>query len=171
MAPEPIVLIEHWEPRHARWSELTDVMKAEDQDHYWSRAHYWARFDHTCIVALHNGDIAGFLEFYLQPIGPDRQCPVLEFTGGLLSEAKILAFAVLEPYRRRGIGRRLQTAAVQRARELDCFQLRSYNSNEPDHRANYALKLSMGFAAQPESRDDGKSGVNFIMPLRSSGNT
>ena len=85
--------------------------------------------------------------------------------GEVLDEAKIKSFAVLKPFRRQGIGRALQQSAIQRAQDEGCYQIRSYSSNEPGHRANYQLKLSMGFAAQPEFRSQGDTGVNFIMPL------
>lgn len=158
-------VIENWEPSHARWSELSTIMKMEEQDYYWRQADRWSQFEHRFLIAIQRDEIAGFLEFYLQPMGPDRDCPALELKGESLEEAKIIAFAVLEQYRRQGIGRELQIAAIRSARDLNCFQLRSFSSNQPGHRANHQLKLSMGFAAQPELREGGKSGVNFIMPL------
>lgn len=159
--------IEEWAPEHARWPELVEIMTAEGFGYYWRNPEYWAQFEHHFLIALLGSDIAGFLEWYRQPIGPDRDCPTLELHGQALEEGKIKSFAVLEPFRRQGIGRALQEAAIQQAQRMGCYQIRSYSSNTPEHRANYVLKLSMGFAAQPEFRSEGDTGVNFIMPLTS----
>jgi GNAT superfamily N-acetyltransferase len=158
-------LIEEWRPDHPRWTALVRVIRAEGQDYAWRDERHFARFDHTYLVALADGEIAGFLQFFRQPIGPDRECPAIALNGEELVEAKVLGFAVRPPFQRRGIGRALQTAAIHRARDLGCFQLRSFSFNTPDHAANYRLKLSMGFAAQPEYRGPEVNGVNFIMPL------
>jgi GNAT superfamily N-acetyltransferase len=159
-------LIEDWDQNHPRWSELVHVIHAEGQDHAWRDERHFGQFDHTYLVALADGEIAGFLQFFRQPIGPDRECPAMSLNGEELVEAKILGFAVRPAFQRRGIGRALQTAAIRRARALGCYQLRSFSFNTPDHAANYRLKLSMGFAAQPEYRGPEVNGVNFIMPLR-----
>jgi GNAT superfamily N-acetyltransferase len=165
MTKDLALTIEEWAPGHARWPELAGIMKSEGFGYYWRNAEYWSQFDHCFLIALRGEDIAGFLEYYRQPIGPESKCPPLDLNGNVLEEAKIKSFAVLEPFRRQGIGRALQESAIQRALRQGCHQLRSYSANEPAHRANYQLKLSMGFAAQPELRGDGDWGVNFIMPL------
>lgn len=159
-------LIEEWRPGHPRWSELVHVIHAEHQAVSEAHETYFAQFHHKHLVAIAEARIAGFLQFFIQPIGPDRQCPTLALDGQELVEAKILGFAVRPAFRRRGIGRALQTASIRRARALGCFQLRSYSSNSADHADNYRLKLAMGFAVQPEYRGPDDNGVNFIMPLR-----
>lgn len=67
--------------------------------------------------------------------------------GDTLYEAFVQTFAVEEAHRRRGYGRALQEAALQKARGLGCYQIRSWSS--ADKEANYALKISLGFAALP----------------------
>ncbi len=64
-----------------------------------------------------------------------------------LHEAFVMSFAVEVAQRRLGYGRALQEAAVEKARALGCYQMRSWSS--ADRTENYALKLSMGFAVVP----------------------
>lgn len=159
--------IEEWSATHPRWHYLVRLMEAEEQADYWEQEEHFAQFTHYFLVALQGDELLGFLQFFLQPMGPDRDCPLLYLHGMMLIEAKIIAFGVRKEWRRYGVGRALQERAISRARELGCHQLRSYSSNEPAHAANYQLKLAMGFGAQPEFRGEGNTGVNFIMPLRS----
>ena len=67
-------------------------------------------------------------------------------------------------YRQRGIGRSLQAAALDWTRERGCLPIRSGSSL--DRPANYALKLSMGFALHPAIHDAAAgcpvSGVYFV---------
>lgn len=67
--------------------------------------------------------------------------------GATLYEAFVQTFAVEEAHRRSGYGRVLQEAALQKAGELGCYQMRSWSSADKD--ANYALKISLGFAVSP----------------------
>ena len=98
------------------------------------------------------------MRFGVQPIGPEARCPPLALGGVPLTEAKIHAFAVLEERRGQGIGRALQRWAIGRSRGLGCHQLASHSGY--DKEANFRLKLSLGFAAQPEQQS-----VYFLMPL------
>ncbi len=84
--------------------------------------------------------------------------------GEELVEAKVLAFGVLAPYRRRGIGRALQQEALQRTRAQGCYQLRSHSGG--DHLKNHQLNLSMGFGVHPVVRGADRHGVYFVLPLR-----
>ncbi|MBN1964407.1 MAG: GNAT family N-acetyltransferase [Anaerolineae bacterium] len=101
--------------------------------------------------------------------------PATEWTGGQdtplngpdgepLQELFVQTFAVEAAYRRHGYGRALQLAALVLTRELGCHQLRSWSSL--DKPANYALKLSLGFAVHPAisptSAGYDVSGVYFI---------
>src|ERR687888_2748521 len=61
------------------------------------------------LVALTSGEPVGFLSFTVQEIGPADNCPALGLT-----EAKIVAFGVEEPMRRRGIGAELQRRLLER---------------------------------------------------------
>jgi GNAT superfamily N-acetyltransferase len=82
-----------------------------------------------------------------------------------LTEAKIHVFAVSPESRNRGIGTRLQRWVIARARSLGCHQVASYSCY--DKVANYRIKLSLGFAAQPEVHGNNEQGVYFLMPLNS----
>jgi GNAT superfamily N-acetyltransferase len=157
--------LEEWTPTHTRWQELVHMMEALGQDYYWQQAAHFVQFQHYFLVVVHDDELVGFLQFFLQSIGPDRDCPPLSLHGKVLLEAKILAFAVRKEWRRQGIGTVLQLQAISRARQLGCYQVRSYSSNTSEHEANYQLKLALGFAAQPEFRGEKNTGVNFLMPL------
>ena len=117
----------------------------------------------TLILALRDTRVAGFLRFGMQEIGPEFGCRPLVVDGVALTEAKIHAFAVRPECRRQGVGMALQAQAIGLARTLGCHQLTSHTSR--DNVANLALKLRMGFAAQPEGSDGGVS-VLLYMPLQ-----
>lgn len=84
--------------------------------------------------------------------------------GRPLREMFVQTFAVDEAYRRQGHGRALQLAALTLAKRLRCYQLRSWSSLDKD--ANYALKLSLGFAVYPAVQESASgepiSGVYFV---------
>lgn len=101
----------------------------------------------------------------VQEIGPDNEQPSVYLSSVALTEAKILAFGVIEKARNQSIGRLLQQAALKWARELACYQVRSHSDGK--NRANHHLKLSMGFAVHPTIRGDDDRGAYFIMPLHS----
>lgn len=96
-------------------------------------------------------------------IEPDNS--QLKIDGKILEETFVQTFAVEEAYHRKGYGRDLQQAAIDRTRELGCYQMRSWSS--ANRMANYALKLNMGFATLPAlyPMPGGKpiSGVYFVM--------
>lgn len=157
--------IEEWDETHPRWPEFVSCLEgvAPDQALFVLGEAYRA---HPCclLVALQAGQVAGFLRFAIQPIGPEAKCPELRLDGVRLTEAKIHAFAVREESRGQGIGTALQAQALRRAREIGCYQVASYSSYGRD--ANHHIKLSLGFAAQPEVHGDNHQGVYFLMPLR-----
>jgi GNAT superfamily N-acetyltransferase len=89
--------------------------------------------------------------------------------GRPLRELYVQSFAVELDFRRRGFGRTLQLAALALASELGCHQLRSWST--VDKIENYALKLSLGFAADPavyhsETTGQDYSGVYFVKAVR-----
>jgi GNAT superfamily N-acetyltransferase len=162
------LIIEQWDNLHPRWDELVQIAANEDQAQ-WFSAHYpWHRSSHI-LVALKDEVICGFLRFITQVIGEDDDCEPVMLRGVPLIEAKVLAFAVIAKYRRQGIGRLLQTAALHNSSNLHCYQLRSHSSGKND--ANHQLKLSMGFGVHPIIRGEDKQGVYFVMPLRAMRNT
>jgi GNAT superfamily N-acetyltransferase len=156
------VSTERWPSDHPRFDELRKVIEAEQQTHYLTFEAEWHRSSHV-LVALYKTDNVGFLRFVVQEIGPDNEQPSVYLNGVALTEAKVLAFGVIEDARNRGIGRMLQQAAITWARELGCHQVRSHSAGKSQ--ANHHLKLSMGFAVHPIIRGDDVHGVYFIMPL------
>ena len=158
----PACVIEEWTPTAPRWHELVAVIEAEEQTN-WAFEPFFTAFPRHFLVALQRSNIAGFLMFVVWPIGPhDRDHPPVQLNGVVLTEAKIMAFGVRAAYRRQGIGRMLQQATLQRAKELGCYQVRSVSSDE--HSENQQLKLSMGFGVDPMERDH--PSLAFVMPLR-----
>ncbi len=87
----------------------------------------------------------------LIPALTEPPTPLLGLDGQPLHETFVQTFAVDESHRRRGYGRALQIAGLDVTRELGCYQMRSWSS--VDKPANYALKISLGFAAHPAYQD------------------
>lgn len=147
----------------ALWDAAHELgVRLEQKDWLAFRAE-WHRSSHLW-VATSGGEVVGFLRFVIQSIGPDMDCPEVVMNGERLMEAKILAFGVASEWRRQGIGRALQEAAIIHARKLGCYQVRSHSGGELD--ANHQLKLAMGFAIHPIVRGKDRQGCYFIMPLR-----
>ncbi len=149
--------IERIDEGHPRWTDLTAFIEA----HGLSRNGVYAEKSARCLLAASvEGRIVGFLMFLVQPIGPEVECPVLcDRNGKVLTEAKIRCFLVLEGCRGRGIGTALQREALVRAAEMGAYQVRS--RSDVSRKANYAIKLKLGYAASPEiteTRDDSSPG-------------
>ena len=159
--------IEEWDETHPRWHEFVACleMAAPEQAPFVFEKHNQAYQAHL-LVALQSNKVVGFIRFVVQPIGPEAQCPTLYLKDVPLTEAKIHAFAVCEDARGQGIGTELQRQAIFRAKAAGCYQVASYSSYGRE--ANYHIKLSLGFAAQPEVHGDNHQGVYFLMPLRDS---
>jgi len=157
--------IEEWDEAHPRWHEFVACLEmvAPEQAPFVFGEHFRA-YQSYVFVALQANKVVGFIRFAVQPIGPEAQCPVLYLNGVQLTEAKIHAFAVREDARGQGIGTELQRQTIQRAKVLRCTQVASYSSYGSD--VNHHIKLSLGFAAQPEVHGDNHQGVYFIMPLQ-----
>lgn len=157
--------IEEWDETHPRWPEFVACleMAAPEQAPFVLDEHYSA-YKCYLLVALLSNEVVGFIRFAVQPIGPEAKCPTLHLDGVPLTEAKIHAFAVREIARNRGVGTALQRQAIRRAKALGCYQVASYSSY--GHDANHHIKLSLGFAAQPEVHGDNHQGVYFILPLQ-----
>jgi len=154
--------IEEWDLQHPRWSELLDLVSQLHQSDWLTFTAEWHVSSHV-LVALRRSALVGFLRFVSQEIGPDSDCPAIQFQGKNLQEAKALAFGVLPLQRRQGIGRKLQEALRQRAQVLGCYQIRSHSSG--DNLANHQLKLSLGYGIHPILRGEDRRGVYFILPL------
>ncbi len=105
------------------------------------------------LSAVQADRVIGHITLKMQPILIPAAVPgtaprKLAGTGGRsLRELFVRSFAVDAAHRRQGHGRALQLAALELARCLGCYQLRSWSSL--DKTANYALKLELGFAVHP----------------------
>lgn len=164
------VVFEEWDAGHPRFSDFLQFLQSTAAEQVqFVVGDYYARFPSHLLVALEAGEVAGAIRFAVQPIGPEARCPVLHLGETPLTEAKIHVFAVRPASRCRGIGTQLQKWVITRARDLGCYQVASYSCY--DKKANYHIKLSLGFAAQPELHKpevhgDSEMGVYFLMPLR-----
>lgn len=162
---EANMIFEEWDTSHPRYSEFLQFLESVAPDQVpFVVGDYYARHPSYLAVALDDGEVAGAVRFAVQPIGPEARCPVLHLEGTALTEAKIHAFAVRPGSRDRGAGKALQKWVIARARGLGCHQVASYSCY--DKEANYHVKLSLGFAAQPEVHGDNEQGAYFLMPLR-----
>ena len=157
------IVIEEWNLQHPRWSELLALVAQLEQTDWFTFTAEWHLSSHV-LVDQRGSELAGFLRFVVQPVGPDMDCPPIVWKGENLREAKVIAFGVLPSQRRQGIGRALQDALQQRARELGCYQIRSHSGG--DNLENHQLKLSLGYGVHPIIRGGDKRGVYFILPLR-----
>lgn len=157
-------VIERWTNAHLRWSELMSLPDVEDL-RLEDKAQEWHLGIYT-LVALEENEIAGILRFWTQAIGVDEDKPPFMVEGTAAIEAKVVTFHVLHGFRNRGIGRSLEVAAVEWARELGCYQVRS--RSEYSRRENHHLKASLGFGISPGRNrpDTPKDTAFFVLPLR-----
>jgi GNAT superfamily N-acetyltransferase len=157
-------VIERWTSAHPRWSELMSLPDVEDL-HLDEKVQEWHQGIFT-LVALEDDEIAGVLRFWTQVIGIDEDKPPFIVEGAPAVEAKVVTLHVFDRFRRRGIGRAMQLAAAEWARELGCYQLRSRSAYR--RRENHGLKASLGFGISPgRDRHDGPEDTAFfILPLR-----
>ncbi len=155
--------IKIWDETHPRWSELMQLATAVSQDRWMTIRFDWHLSSHM-LVALQSDQIVGYLRLVQQEIGADMERPSVTFNANPLIEAKVMAFAVAESHHNQGIGHMLQNAAIRKAKQLGCYQMRSFsNGTKP---ANHHLKISMGFGIHPHMREDDDRGVFFVMPLK-----
>lgn len=156
------ITIAEWSAQHERWDEALALVAELQQADWVAMTAPWHHSSHL-LVALQDWAVAGFLRFVVQEIGPELDRPPVLFDGRPLIEAKVLAFGVLPAFRRRGIGRRLQETAIERASSLGCYQVRSHSSGA--NMENHRLKLALGFGVHPIVRDEDTTGVFFVRPL------
>lgn len=163
MANQELV-IEEWTDAHPRWPELMALQGVQDLD-LESKRQPW-HLETCTVVAVHPSGIAGVLRFWTQVIGVDEDRPPHTVEGSPAIEAKVVTLHVVEGMRRQGIGTELQLAAVRRAADLGCYQLRSRSKYR--RHANHAMKASLGFAVSPgtERPDSHEGSAYFVLPLR-----
>ena len=158
--------IERWDASHPCWADLLALIEEYGQTDWFNFHADWHLGEHVLAASI-DGQPVGFLRFVVQRIGDEDDHEPVTFKGVELVEAKVIAFAVHEDFRRKGIGQALQEETIRFARELGCYQLRSFSGG--DHPENHALKLAMGFAVQPVLRHDDTRCVYFILPLQTPG--
>ncbi|MCY4113012.1 MAG: GNAT family N-acetyltransferase [Chloroflexi bacterium] len=154
------IAIEYCGPGDSREKAARDLADAVGQAEYFAYEAEWHLEIHT-LVAVTANRVVGFLRFVVQEIGPDSDRPSLTLRGEPMREAYVLAFAVADDQRRRGVGTALQNELIERATTLGCFQVRSRSAG--DRVANHALKLSLGFGVHPTKDTD--QGVFFVLRL------
>lgn len=159
-------------PKHPLWLAFVIHLGQHGMARY-ALAEDGAPQPDTYYLAAAIGDrVVGNLCLRLQPLTippgePEggEPTPLLGSGGEPLTELFVRTFAVDDDFRRQGHGRELQLAAVALARDLGCYQMRSWSSL--DKSANYALKISLGFALHPavEVVPSGEriSGAFFVM--------
>lgn len=119
-----------------------------------------------------NGQVVGHISFTektlcvpASDLTHGKVVDLLDENAAPLRETFIETFGVDKAHQRKGYGRRLQEAALALSWALGCYQMRSWSS--VDKIENYALKLSMGFAAHPAlyptSGGGSVSGIYFVM--------
>jgi GNAT superfamily N-acetyltransferase len=156
------MLISQWDPTRPSWSKLLQIVNDLKQTAWFTFKADWHLSSHI-LVASDADEIMGFLYFVTQEIGIEEDHAVVAFAGQNLVEAKVIAFGVVPNYRRQGIGRELQLAAMALATELGCYQMRSHSGS--DSLANHQLKLALGFSVHPILRGDDTAGVYFLKTL------
>jgi GNAT superfamily N-acetyltransferase len=142
------------------WSQCMHIVELLGQT-AWIRAQADRFRSSQVLAAFVEGEPVGFLRFVVQRLGEDEERPPIHFKDQALTEAKIIAFGVVPDYRNQGIGRALQQAAMQRAKTLGCYQVRS--RSDYANAANFHLKIALGFGIQPSLENDS---VYFVKILR-----
>jgi GNAT superfamily N-acetyltransferase len=156
--------IEKCSEEHPNWSQFLKCLHAvEPEQAQFVLGPYSKRLPCQLFIAVHEGDVVGFLRFGIQPIGSEEGASPIVLDGQCVCEAKIHAFAVRPEFRRQGIGARLQHVAIDAAREAGCHQLSSHTGSHREE--NCRLKLKLGFAAVVDQHER-RASIRFVMPLK-----
>ncbi len=147
---DPTAVLEFWDESHSRWDELKALSKFLGDSPYVFIDDEPRDF-YAAVAISPTDEIVGYHVFLIQPIGPEMGiAPVLDKDGGTLHEAKIRGLHVIQAWRNRGIGTRLQKFTLEQAAELGVFQVRS--RSDISKAENYAIKIKLGFACHPDLR-------------------
>ncbi len=163
--------VERFSPQHALWPAYLAHLERVDM------ARWVIGEDGLPLEGLHflgaveKNRVIGNISLKLQDIvspatnwSGGRETTIVGLDGQPLRETFVCTFAVEKSFRRRGHGRALQLAALALTRALGAYQMRSWSSL--DKPANYALKISLGFAVHPATQQSVSgypvSGVYFI---------
>ena len=168
--------VERITPQDALWPECANHLKRVNMARWVIARDGGLDEGLVCLGHVDAGKVIGHISFRVQPI----VCPATEWSGGEempvlgadgqpLTETYVYTFGVEDKYRRQGIGRDLQLAALDWTRRLGCYQMRSWSSTDKD--ANYALKIGLGFAIHPGTYETASgypvSGVYFVKMVNS----
>ncbi len=152
-------------PDHRLWADLVAHLERHDMARWALTESREPLLDHLYLGAVTNAPkqddqdaqhqhVIGNIVLRVQPIvmpetewSTGHNHTLIGPDGVPLCETFVATFAVDDAYRRRGYGRALQCAALDLTHTLGYYQMRSWSSL--DKTANYALKLGLGFAAQP----------------------
>jgi GNAT superfamily N-acetyltransferase len=149
-----MTFIDRFTPEHPLWPALLAHLARAEMARWVVTADGLPLPGLCFLGAVGDGQVIGHISLKMQVI----TIPATEWSGGAdipltapdgrpLRELFVQTFAVDDASRRQGCGRALQLAALDLARTSGCYQVRSWSSL--DKTANYALKLSLGFAAHP----------------------
>jgi predicted N-acetyltransferase YhbS len=132
------------------------------------------------VLACEGSEVVGHILLTVRPVTPmfTGDLDLLDFKGedtarpiieGVM-EAFVLTFEVQSEHRKKGIGTKLQLAAIEACRRKGVYQMRGWSSHNKAE--TYRLKLRLGFAAVPgvqyiERVGKWVPGTYFVMPLRS----
>jgi GNAT superfamily N-acetyltransferase len=147
---------------HTLWPELLELVKSVEQRLEWLTSKEDYHLSNHVLVAVENNVLIGFLRFTVREFGwplGDGISPIT-FNGKKLIEAKVETFGVRKNYQNKGVGRVLQKETMKRAKEIGCYQLRSKSACHA--KANYHLKISLGFGVQPHRKEQA---VYFVKAL------
>jgi ribosomal protein S18 acetylase RimI-like enzyme len=115
-----VELVDNW---HDAWPRvLAAIDRFGDRKSILVDADGWLSARQNLLVAFENRRVAGYIVFRVQPaIGrkPNEKCV----------EARLDSAAVDMPYRNRGIEKLLCDAALARARELKCTEVKGLEGN------------------------------------------
>ena len=144
------VALEFWNEDHPRWDKLKALSAKLGDSRYVFYDEDPYPF-YACVALTGENQIIGYHVFLIQPIGPEMETSELtDRNGATLMEAKIRGLNVLKPWRNRGIGTSLQALTLEKAAELQVFQVRSYSDRSRVE--NYTVKFKLGFGYHPTLR-------------------
>ncbi len=165
-------MTEQFAPEHPLWAEYVAHLERVNMAQ-WIMDENGQPLPNVYFSGIRDGDnVVGHISVRVQDIvspatewSNGKEVPILGADGKNLRETFVQTFGVEETHRRRGYGRALQLAALKLTKELGCCQIRSWSS--ADKKANYSLKLNLGFAVHPATSISGLtgeliSGVYFV---------
>lgn len=167
--------VERITPEHTLWARMVEHLQVGDWDRWVLDPDGNLPSNLYLIGITEAGRVVGHISIQVQGIvvpatewSDNKTSAITNHDGMALRETFVQTFGVEEVHRRKGYGRILQAAAIDLSRELGAYQMRSWSSL--DKPANYALKVSMGFAVCPaiyEVPSTGQkiSGVYFVQRL------